>query len=56
MRRLTIADLRSVTGLIIALYITMHLSTQRAGVFTRSPRGDPLGKRKSQRSPQLELT
>jgi adenylate cyclase len=34
MRRLTIADLRSVTGLIIGLYVTMHLSNHALGLIS----------------------
>jgi ferredoxin len=33
-RRLTIADLRSVTGLIIGLYVTMHLSNHALGLIS----------------------
>src|SRR5206468_12980025 len=34
LRRLTIADLRSVTGLIIGLYVTMHLSNHALGLIS----------------------
>ena len=34
MRRVTIADLRSVTGLIIGLYVTMHLSNHALGLIS----------------------
>jgi hypothetical protein len=33
-RRLTIANLRSVTGLIIGLYVTMHLSNHALGLIS----------------------
>src|SRR5436309_3098361 len=34
LRRLTIADLRSVTGLILGLYVTMHLSNHALGLIS----------------------
>jgi adenylate cyclase len=33
-RRLTLADLRSATGLVIGLYVTMHLSNHALGLIS----------------------